>query len=159
MLQKDIVQQSVLNLRLLQTFEDTLRTNPEVSLADFWKKVNDSAAPYESGAATLMVYLYGLVVYPWEIMQNQRKKKYALYEIKADEWGDFQILNMPQEFIRKQPRLGFVLELMRNATSHASVTIDADKRVVFKDRKGTRIRFSKEGLLFFLEKFHAYYLN
>lgn len=158
MVQKDLVQQSVLNLRLLQAFEEALRTSPELPLAEFWKKVNNSEALYESGAATLMVYLYGLVVYPWEKMQNQHKKKYALYEIKADEWGDFQILNMPPEFIRKQPRLGFVLELMRNATSHASVTIDEDKRVVFKDRKGTRIRFTAEGLLLFLEKFHAYYL-
>lgn len=154
---ENVLQHSI----LLNQIDESLQQNPEESIQKIWEK----ARATQSGSTmnevinpgTLLIQLYGLIVFPWERLKKTFRRDATLRKTPLSQWCNFQIYNLAPAMQRKPILLFFTLELMRNAISHADVRIDGQLRITFKDRRGTVIAFDYEQLKIFLTQLTEYY--
>ncbi len=121
------------------------------------KKLANTACMSHSGqklinTGVLLMHLYGLIVLPWELLKHQIRKDSKLKKSTLDEWCTFRLVEIAPTMQRKKLRLYFVLEMMRNALSHATISVDQDLSITFIDRRGTKIKFTLEELKEFLHR-------
>ena len=162
--EKTIIVQIALNLDLLGHLVMRLKSNPEMSLANFfknWQKStkwdsDDSYSIFNQGV--LLTHLYGLIVFPKEVFKEEMPKTKLNKKVK-NEWGSFEFLSFPSVLNKEDMTLEFVIRKIRNAISHASVEISEEMDFVFSDKDGTKIKFTIKGLQKFTEKFKLCYLS
>ena len=106
--------------------------------------------------STLLIHLYGLIVLPWEILKKPIQKDRKFKRIQLKEWCSFTLLKSAPNMERKGVSVYFAVYLMRNALSHASVTLDDQLGIVFHDIRGTKIGFTAEELDAFIESWGSY---
>ena len=142
------------HIQILNKLDEQLQENPERDLEKFWQAQGQASL---MNAGTLLISLYGLVVFPWERLRKQFRKSPTLKKTRLDDWCRYRIFNLAPAMQRKPLPLYFVLELMRNAISHADVKIDEALRITFRERKGTVIAFEYKELKKFLEHLVVFY--
>ncbi len=154
---KNIPEDAALHLRFLQALEKALKLQPATSLGEFWADfANKEGLGQDESLFTpgfLLMQLYGQLVFSWERLKRDVKKKARLKKVDAQEWGNFSILNMDPAYARKPLTLDVVLETLRNAVSHARVKLDEEGNITFSVRGGTKLQFDRQGLQKFLESF------
>lgn len=136
----------------------------------FSKVINEVSQSFDHLAATpenqdlispaiLLIHLYGLIVFPWEQLKQRIQKDGFLRKTALDGWCRYQVLQHAPNMQHKEMRLYFVVEMMRHAIAHASITMDDEYGIVFHDRRGTKLGFQKEDLSCFLKKLKDYFLK
>ena len=137
----------------LNKIDEGLHKNPEISLENFLQSIFEDSNNFNNSVVNpgvLLITLYGLIVFPWERLRKIIRKDQNLRKTNLDDWCNFKIFNLAPAMQRKPLPLYFVLELMRNAISHANVKIEDNLRITFRERRGTTIAFEHNELKDFL---------
>jgi hypothetical protein len=143
---------------MLQQLDETIRKKPETKFQEFFLPAFDgNPEDYSTfDAGTLLMLLYGMIVFPWESLKKILRKDKYLKHTNLGDWCNYRILNITPAMQRKPLQLYFVLGLMRNAISHANVKIDEDLEITFRSKEGTVIAFHFKELKKFLSALQTF---
>lgn len=179
--EKTILRQTGLSLNLLGSLVKSLNDQPNQTLKDFfleWEKEIDWDKPDEHysivNQGVLLTHLYGLIVYPHSVFQDEIPETIKVGGIDKNEWGNFVIQRFPKikkngkkTIIKNEDELDLksFIKGLRDPISHARVTISADnsgKSLKFRfdgGREGMEVEFSITGLQKFTKKLSECYLS
>lgn len=154
---EEVIQHSL----FLNKTDEALQENPEMSIQKICTSSiftsDEAAVTSVSNPGTLLMLLYGLIVFPWERLRKEFRRDPVLRKTRLADWCTFHLFNLAPSMQRKPILLYFTLELMRNAISHANVRIEDNLQISFRDRQGTILAFEYEQLKVFLDKLIAFY--
>ena len=178
--EKTIALQTFLSIDLLGSLTNSIRTNPDKTLSDFfndWQKSHrwDSTESYSIvNQGVILTHLYGLIAYPKEVFNNQIPI-IKLDQIDKKEWGRFEFISFPSPSLlskkdkgvfgvetvtsEREMTLEFLVRKIRNSISHAHITIYKNMDFDFEDKDGTKIHFDISGLHQFTRKFKSCYVS
>ncbi len=128
-------------------------------ISQYYQHKKDLESSFDNNAVdegVILMLLYGLVVLPWEVLQNQLRKEKWVKKKLLSEWCNFELLTIEPRWQRKPIRLYFFLLLMRNALSHATINVSSDGAIIFYDRSQTKIKLEFLQLWVFLNNWVAY---
>lgn len=112
---------------------------------------------------SLLAHLYGLIVYPWEALQDGFPVGKTVNELDPNEWGTYSIIHLAPGYDPNNLDLRFFLKKIRNAISHATVDILDDMSFVFKDmrvpNRAATIKFEINDLMTFVLRLYSSYLD
>ena len=157
------------SLEFLTAFELRLAHNPDLTIKKFYddflnhKNWDKPEAPPLINQGTLLAYLYGLIVYPWEALQEGFPTQKNLNELAPEKWGKYTIHYLADGYDPKNLKLQFFLSKIRNAISHATVEITDEMSFVFKDeyrpKMAAIIEFDIHEITKFAQKLSGVYLD
>lgn len=111
----------------------------------------EKAADPKLTAGVMLMHLYGLIVFPWEQLQKQIRTQKLIRKVPLSKWCTYRIVNQAPHLERKVLTVYSTLHILRNAISHATITIDPDLTFVFRERRGTTLKFTINELEDFLD--------
>jgi len=176
--EKTIAIQTNLSIKFLESFIINIKDNPNKTLSNFfddWQKsinweIDENYSIVNQGV--ILTHLYGLIVYPKVVFNNQIPK-IKLDQINKNEWGSFEFRAFPS-FLSKNDKivfgvetiilekditLEFLIRKIRNSISHARIIIYENMDYEFEDEDGTKIHFEISGLQQFTRKFMSCYIS
>lgn len=164
--QKSLAIAVKLSLEFLTAFEIELDRNPDLSIGEFYRKYLDYINWDQPDVhyplinqGTLLSHLYGMIVYPWETLRDSLPEGMMLSNLPKEDWGEFEILSLPDGQNESQLSFNYFIRKMRNAISHGRVKVENEMNFYFSDQDGAEIKFGINELVKFIYKLYATYLN